>query len=183
VARQGNNSLGGLTVKVYMPDGTYFYLAHLSGLAKGFTDGMAVKTGDIVGYVGDSGNAKGGAPHLHIGIYPHGGAPIDPKPVLDQFLAEAAARLPEVVAAAERARPAPTPAPATANAPVEPTALSASLLSPELLQALAAGTAPWPIEVLYLASANALTGPRVLVDVAVDDIVSSIDWNERAQTG
>ena len=61
--------------------------------------------------------------------------------------------------------------------------LSASLLSPELLQALAAGTAPWPIEVLYLASANALTGPRVLVEVAVDDIVSSIDWNERAPTG
>ena len=47
---------------------------------------------------------------------------------------------------------------------------------------LAAGTAPWPIEVLYLASANALTGPRVLVEVAVDDIVSSIDWDERAGT-
>ena len=183
VARHATNGLGGLTVKVVMPDGTYFYLAHLSGLVEGFADEMPVHTGDIVGYVGDSGNAKGGAPHLHIGIYPHGGAPIDPKPVLDQFLAEAAARLPEVVAAAERARPAPTPAPATANAPVEPTALSASLLSPELLQALAAGTAPWPIEVLYLASANALTGPRVLVDVAVDDIVSSIDWTERAQAG
>ena len=48
---------------------------------------------------------------------------------------------------------------------------------------LATGTVPWPIEVLYLASANALTGPRVLVDVAVDDIVSSIDWTERAQAG
>ena len=183
VARSSTNGLGGLTVKVFMPDGTYFYLAHLSGLVKGFTEGMTVHTGDIVGYVGDSGNAKGGAPHLHIGIYPHGGAPIDPKPVLDQFLAEATARLPEVVAAAKKARPAPTAAPATPPAPVEPTVLSASLLSPELLQALAAGTAPWPIEVLYLASANALTGPRVLVEVAVDDIVSSIDWNERAPTG
>jgi len=183
VARHANGGLGGLTVKVFMPDGTYFYLAHLSGLVDGFTDGMAVRTGDIVGYVGDSGNAKGGAPHLHIGIYPHGGAPIDPKPVLDQFLAEATARLPELVAAVERARPASVPAPAAPTAPVASPSLTPSLLSPELLQALATGTVPWPIEVLYLASANALTGPRVLVEVAVDDIVSSIDWSERAQSG
>ena len=181
VARHANGGLGGLTVKVFMPDGTYFYLAHLSGLVKGFTDGMPVRTGDIVGYVGDSGNARGGAPHLHIGIYPHGGAPIDPKPVLDQFLAEAAMRVPALMEAAKRAQPAPTPAPAAPAPAVEPLLLSPSLLSPELLQALATGTVPWPIEVLYLASANALTGPRVLVEVAVDDIVSSIDWNSRAQ--
>src|SRR3546814_3786631 len=52
----GSGSLGGLFVKVFQPDGTYFYMAHLSGLAEGFTEGMAVQTGDIVGYVGDSGN-------------------------------------------------------------------------------------------------------------------------------
>ena len=78
------------------------------GSSTGFTDGMAVRTGDIVGYVGDSGNARGGAPHLHIGIYPHGGPPIDPKPVLDQFLAEATARVPALVDAYRAGR---TPAP------------------------------------------------------------------------
>jgi hypothetical protein len=99
IAKSDSNSLGGLTVKIYLPDGTYFYLAHLSGLAPGFVSGQPVKVGDVVGYVGDSGNAKGGQPHLHIGIYPQGGAAIDPKPILDRFLAEAEARLPAVVQA------------------------------------------------------------------------------------
>ena len=143
-----------------MPDGTYFYLAHLSGLVEGFTNGMAVRTGDIVGYVGDSGNARGGAPHLHIGIYPHGGPPIDPKPVLDQFLAEATA--PRARRSSTPTRPprrrgaAAPPAPPTAPDLVQP-ALGASLL-----RDIAAGTAPWPIEVLYVASVSALNGPHVL---------------------
>jgi murein DD-endopeptidase MepM/ murein hydrolase activator NlpD len=176
VAVSANGGLGGLTVKVVMPDGTYFYLAHLSGLVDGFTNGMAVRTGDVVGYVGDSGNARGGAPHLHFGIYPHGGPPIDPKPVLDRFLYEASLRVPVLVDAYRRANPtaaAPAPAPAVDESSLRP------MLGTDLLHDLAAGTA-WPVEVLYLASANALTGSRLLVDVAVDDIVASIDWDARA---
>ena len=57
VAHSSSSALGGLAVKVVMPDRTYFYLAHLSGLVDGFVNGMPVATGDIVGYVGDSGNA------------------------------------------------------------------------------------------------------------------------------
>jgi len=174
VARSANGGLGGLTVKVFMADGTYFYLAHLSALVDGFADGMAVRTGDIVGYVGDSGNARGGAPHLHIGIYPHGGPPVDPKPVLDQFLAEAAAQLPAIVEAYRQARAdAPAPTPAAEPAPL------ATVLSPSLLRDIEAGAAAWPIEVLYVAAVNARTGPRVLVDLAVDDIVAGIDWAQR----
>ena len=109
VALSEEGGLGGLTVKVVMPDRTYFYLAHLSGLVEGFANGMTVETGDIVGYVGDSGNARGGSPHLHLGIYPRGGPPIDPKPILDHFLAEAEARIPEVVAALQAVQAAPTP--------------------------------------------------------------------------
>ena len=105
IAQSANGGLGGLTVKVVMPDGTYFYLAHLAGLVDGFVDGMAVQTGDIVGYVGDSGNARGGAPHLHLGIYPRGGPPVDPKPILDGFLREAMERVPAVVAAVRASRP------------------------------------------------------------------------------
>ena len=181
VALSANGGLGGLTVKVFMADGTYFYLAHLSGLVDGFTDGMPVRTGDIVGYVGDSGNARGGAPHLHIGIYPHGGAPVDPKPILDHFLAEASARVPAIADAVRRARPAPAGAP---SAPVEPPLSDASTLRPmlgtELVHGLMSEATRWPVEVLYLASANALSGPRVLVDAAVDDVVAGIDWTERA---
>jgi murein DD-endopeptidase MepM/ murein hydrolase activator NlpD len=175
IARSANGGLGGLTVKVVMPDGTYFYLAHLSGLVAGFTDGMAVKTGDVVGYVGDSGNARGGSPHLHIGIYPHGGPPVDPKPILDQFIAEAEAMVPAIVDAYQRSRPPAAPAadPATA----EPTRTVRPLLAAGLLRV---GPAGWPIEVLYLTGASRRTGPRLLVDLAVSDLVSGIDWDAQA---
>jgi murein DD-endopeptidase MepM/ murein hydrolase activator NlpD len=177
VARSANGGLGGLTVKVVMPDGTYFYLAHLSGLVDGFSDGMAVKTGDIVGYVGDSGNARGGSPHLHIGVYPHGGDPVDPKPILDQFIAEAEAMVPAIVDAYERSRPPAAPQEAADPAPVEEVRTVRPLLAAGLLRV---GPAGWPIEVLYLTGASRRTGPRLLVDLAVSDIVAGIDWDERA---
>jgi murein DD-endopeptidase MepM/ murein hydrolase activator NlpD len=177
VARSANGGLGGLTVKVVMPDGTYFYLAHLSGLVDGFTDGMAVKTGDIVGYVGDSGNARGGAPHLHIGVYPHGGPPVDPKPILDQFIAEAEARVPAIIDAYERSHPPAAPQEPAAPAPTEEPRFGRPLLATGLLRV---GPAGWPIEVLYLTGASSRTGPRLLVDLAVSDIVSDTDWEERA---
>jgi murein DD-endopeptidase MepM/ murein hydrolase activator NlpD len=182
VARSANGGLGGLTVKVVMPDGTYFYLAHLSGLAPGFVDGMAVQTGDIVGYVGDSGNARGGAPHLHIGIYPGGGAPIDPKPVLDGFLAEAAERLPSVVAAYQEARAA-QPAPAAPRTVSEEERLLRPMLATEVLHPLAGGGSGLAPEILYLAGSHPVTGPRVLLELAVDELVAGIDWNVRADPG
>jgi hypothetical protein len=82
--------VGGLTVYVTEADGTYYYMAHLDSTAAGLTTGMIVRIGDVVGYVGDSGNAKGGPTHLHFEVHPNGGAAINPKPVLDRWLAEAA---------------------------------------------------------------------------------------------
>jgi murein DD-endopeptidase MepM/ murein hydrolase activator NlpD len=175
VATTATGGLGGLTVKVHMPDGTYFYLAHLSALVDGFTNGMAVRTGDIVGYVGDSGNARGGAPHLHIGIYPRGGPPVDPKPILDQFLYEAVGRVPALVKAYSAAKEKAPAAVAEPSPEVAPLPLGTSLL-----HELAAGRVPWPVEALYVASVSALNGPHVMIDLAVDDIVSSIDWSKRA---
>jgi len=130
VATSANGGLGGLTVKVHMDDGTYFYLAHLSGLVDGFVDGMAVKTGDIVGYVGDSGNARGTSPHLHIGVYPRGGPAVDPKPILDGFLQEAMDRVPALIDAVEASRPAP--APADVDVAAAPVADGPTLLRPML---------------------------------------------------
>ena len=180
VVRSANGGLGGLTVKVVMPDGTYFYLAHLSGLVEGFRDGMAVATGDIVGYVGDSGNARGGAPHLHIGIYPRGGPPIDPKPILDQFLAEAEARFPDVLAAARAALPpAATPA-GDQQIPIsEEQRVLRPMLATDVLRAWTTGGADLPAEVFYLAGANPQEGPRALVQLALDDLVAGIDWSAR----
>ena len=180
VAHSANGGLGGLTVKVVMPDRTYFYLAHLSGLVDGFTNGMAVATGDIVGYVGDSGNARGGVPHLHIGVYPYGGAPIDPKPVLDQFLAEAEARLPDVVAAVRAAGgPVATPTGNERIAISEEHRVLRPMLATDVLHGLAGGGAAVPQEVLYVAGANPHSGSRALLQLALADLVAGIDWTSR----
>ena len=178
IAVSANGGLGGLTVKVVMPDRTYFYLAHLSALAEGFVDGMPVSTGDIVGYVGDSGNARGSAPQLHLGIYPRGGAPIDPKPILDHFLAEAEARIPEVVASLRAAQPASADADAAAAQPAVGRLLR-PMLATDVLHPLAAGGARLPAELLYLLGANPVDGPRALVDLALGDLIDEIDWSAR----
>ena len=91
VARIATNALGGLTVRVVEPSGTFWYLAHLSGIADGVVDGSPVAVGQVVGYVGDSGNARGGVPHLHFAVHPNGGQPVPPKPIVDQWVADGAA--------------------------------------------------------------------------------------------
>jgi len=180
IVRSSSNSLGGLAVKVIMEDGTYFYLAHLSGLPEGFTDGMPVQTGDIVGYVGDSGNAKGGAPHLHIGIYPRGGDPVDPKPILDGFLQEAIDRVPAVLEVARAAGYDGTPPEGGAD-PSTPTTPSPMVLRRASWQRTALrlfrdGGVLLPAEVLYATGANPLGGADAMLRLAVDELVASIDW-------
>lgn len=89
VVRFEDGGLGGRAVYVTQPDGTYYYMAHLDGYPPKLASGSAVKQGDVVGYVGDSGDAAGGATHCHFEIHPRGGAAIDPKPILDGWIAEA----------------------------------------------------------------------------------------------
>ena len=82
--------LGGNTVSVMGPAGYSHYYAHLDSYGR-YTAGDEVAVGDTLGYVGDTGNAKGTTPHLHYGIYTSGGA-INPYPLLtSRNAAEAAA--------------------------------------------------------------------------------------------
>jgi LysM repeat protein len=61
-------------------DGTYFYYAHLFDFAPGLRVGSRVEAGQILGWVGDTGNATG--PHLHFQVHPDGGDPVNPYPIL-----------------------------------------------------------------------------------------------------
>lgn len=64
-----NNNLGGKVVWVAGPAGSYHYYAHLNKHKRGLKIGDRVKKGQVIGYVGNTGNARGGSPHLHYGIY------------------------------------------------------------------------------------------------------------------
>lgn len=93
-----DSGLGGKSATVTEPDGTYYYMAHLNGFAPDLASGSLVKAGQLVGFNGDSGNARGGAPHVHFEIHPKGGAAVNPKPILDQWLADALAAVPTLLA-------------------------------------------------------------------------------------
>jgi murein DD-endopeptidase MepM/ murein hydrolase activator NlpD len=90
IARLFNSRLGGTTLYEFDKSGGFiFYYAHLSGYADGITEGKAVHRGDVVAYVGDTGNAGAGNFHLHFAISKlatpwrwYGGDPIDPYPLL-----------------------------------------------------------------------------------------------------
>ena len=76
-------SLSGNGLRIARPDGTYFFYAHLSALAPGIAAGTAVSAGQLVGYVGQTGNA--GTPHLHLEVHPGGGAAVNPYPIIRAF--------------------------------------------------------------------------------------------------
>ncbi|MFP5577885.1 MAG: peptidoglycan DD-metalloendopeptidase family protein [Acidimicrobiia bacterium] len=78
VTRLGVDVLGGTKLWLKGQSGTYYYYAHLQSYAEGMAEGTLVNAGDVVGFVGDSGNAQGGAPHLHFQVHPNGGDPVNP---------------------------------------------------------------------------------------------------------
>lgn len=78
ITRVGTDVLGGTKLWLKGQSGTYYYYAHLKSYAEGMAEGTLVNAGDVVGYNGDSGNAQGGAPHLHFQVHPNGGEPVNP---------------------------------------------------------------------------------------------------------
>ena len=90
VAKLFRSEAGGITLYQFDPTGAYvYYYAHLERYADGLKEGDTIKRGDVIGYVGTTGNAPRDTPHLHFAIFKlteekkwWQGAPIDPYSVL-----------------------------------------------------------------------------------------------------
>ncbi len=72
VVRFGGGKLGGNAVWVAGRGGRVYYYAHLDRYRQDLKVGDVIDAGDVLGYVGNTGNARTTPPHLHFGIYgPH----------------------------------------------------------------------------------------------------------------
>lgn len=92
VVKLFNSKPGGLTVYQFDPSEKYaYYYAHLDRYAPGLKEGAELKRGDLVGFVGSTGNANPAAPHLHFAVVEltpekqwWKGTPVNPYPLLVQ---------------------------------------------------------------------------------------------------
>lgn len=90
IARLFNSKAGGITIYQFDPTERFcYYYAHLDRYADGIRENDVVRRGQVIGYVGVSGNAPKDAPHLHFAIFRlteakrwWEGTPIDPYDVL-----------------------------------------------------------------------------------------------------
>lgn len=85
-----DSKAGGLTAYQFdVSEKFAYYYAHLDHYAAGIVEGMFLKRGDPIGYVGSTGNADPAAPHLHLAIFAltsekqwWKGEPVNPYPLL-----------------------------------------------------------------------------------------------------
>ena len=92
IAKIFESKAGGHTVYQFDADGRLcYYYAHLERYADGLHDGQTVARGDVIGYVGTSGNAPANTPHLHFAVYQLDaekrwwkGTPLDPYDVFTE---------------------------------------------------------------------------------------------------
>lgn len=78
--RLSSSRLGGISLWITTDSGDRYYYAHLSRYSEGITTGSRVHVGDLVGYNGNTGNARYTPPHLHWEVHPGGGPAVNPTP-------------------------------------------------------------------------------------------------------
>jgi len=78
-------ALSGMSWGLAGDNGSYYFYAHLSSFTDGLSVGSRVRSGDVIGAVGDTGNAGPGNNHLHFEVHPAGvnTAAVDPFPLLE----------------------------------------------------------------------------------------------------
>lgn len=196
ILKLSQGGAGGLAAYVYEPDGTYYYMAHLSAFVPGQKPGQPVKLGQVVGYVGDSGNALGSSPHVHFELHP---AParavvsgtgrgrtvtyvtrpvpigttlpaVDPKATLDRWLRDAIDAVPRLVAALES----------------RPRVLVATGITRRLADGRPAGfpapVGPSATQLLWASSVNPAGGAVRLAEAAAVLAATEINWEEASRT-
>jgi peptidoglycan LD-endopeptidase LytH len=92
VVKLFNSKPGGLTVYQFdTSERVSYYYAHLDRYAPGLAEGQRLRRGDLIGFVGSTGNARPDAPHLHFSVFLLGpekrwwkGTPVNPYPLLGQ---------------------------------------------------------------------------------------------------
>ena len=92
ILRLRQNDAGGITIYQLDPDERFvYYYAHLDRYQDGLVEGMKIKQGDVLGFVGTTGNAPKNTPHLHFQVMLYrgrgqywGGEPINPHPYLSR---------------------------------------------------------------------------------------------------
>ena len=107
LGRVGINRLGGNRLWLTDEAGNQFYYAHLSAYAPAAVEGARVRAGQVIGFVGNTGQAITTPPHLHFEIHPAGGDSVNPYPYLVAWQ-----RGTQIPRAFRQAAESPSPAPA-----------------------------------------------------------------------
>jgi peptidoglycan LD-endopeptidase LytH len=78
VDRHTNSRLGGISLYLRGDDGATYFYTHLQGFAPRGAVGTRVQAGEHIAYNGNTGNARGGSPHIHFERHPGGGSAVNP---------------------------------------------------------------------------------------------------------
>ncbi|HEV3473903.1 MAG TPA: M23 family metallopeptidase [Actinomycetota bacterium] len=97
VSQKVVGELSGISIEITDDAGVQYFYAHMSAWAPGIQVGDRVTTGQLLGYVGNTGNAISTPPHLHFEYQP-GGIPAPPKPHVDQWVELAELKAQQLVA-------------------------------------------------------------------------------------
>lgn len=162
--------LSGIGVEIRDARGIQYFYAHLSRWADGLREGMRVHRGQVIGYVGNTGNARTTAPHLHFEFQP-GGTSRPPKPHVDRWLDMAEQRAVDLV---ER----------ITGKPISKVAVTASDFRTTRLLDLAGdlGSGDLASEEMFLLAGLQPALPSLPVARrTVGQMAWEIDWGERAE--
>jgi murein DD-endopeptidase MepM/ murein hydrolase activator NlpD len=103
--RVGWNTIGGYRFWLFDEYGNSFYHAHLSAYSPLAIDGAHVKRGDVIGFVGHTGDAQYTPPHLHFEVHPGNGDAVNPYQILNAWRHGVAVAIGLMTSGAERTAP------------------------------------------------------------------------------